>query len=79
MLEVESRAIQAIDYKPTLRELFVTFRGGAAYCYAGVPAGTWNALLAAESIGRFLNLEIKPHYPATLLNGRSGSSPRSAA
>ena len=79
MLPIESSAIEAIDYEPTRHKLLVTFSGGATYSYAGVPAAKWKALLAAESKGRFINGEIKPHHPATLLSGRSGSAPRSAA
>ncbi|NNM74102.1 KTSC domain-containing protein [Enterovirga aerilata] len=79
MKPVESSAIDAVDYDPKRRKLVVTFAGGATYAYAGVPAAKWKALLAADSKGRFVNREIKPHFPATRLSARSGSSPRSAA
>ena len=79
MLPVESSAIEALDYEPKRRKLIVSFAGGATYSYAGVPAAKWKALLAAESKGRFINGEVKPHHPATLLTSRSGSAPRSAA
>jgi hypothetical protein len=36
---------------------------GRVYDYLGVPPGVHDALLAAESIGRFVNHEIKPRYP----------------
>lgn len=36
---------------------------GEVYDYLGVPPAVHDALLAAESIGRFVNVEIKPRYP----------------
>ena len=59
---VESSAIDAIAYDPARRELFVRFSGGAEYAYRGVPPEEVAALLAAESIGTFVNTRIKPRY-----------------
>ena len=79
MKRVESSAIEAVGYRGPAKELTVTYAGGATYAYAGVPASLWRALLASDSKGRFVNLEIKPRFPARRLSGRSGSGPRSAA
>jgi hypothetical protein len=67
MARVESSAVEAIDYKERPRRLIVTYAGGATYAYAGVPRHTWDALRAAESKGRLVNLEIKPRFPVTRL------------
>ena len=79
MRPVRSSAVEAVEYDPHRRKLFVRFVGGSTYAYAEVPAAKWKALLAAESQGRYINLEIKPHHAATRLTARSGSAPRSAA
>ncbi|MGA0598711.1 KTSC domain-containing protein [Enterovirga sp. CN4-39] len=79
MREVESSAVKAVDHDARRRELTVTFASGARYAYSGVTEETYEALLRAESVGRFVNLEIKPRFPARRLSGRSGSGPRSAA
>ena len=79
MPRTESSAVTAVEHDARQRRLIVTFHSGARYAYSGVDETTYAALIQADSIGRFVNLEIKPHYPATLLSGRSGSSPRSAA
>ena len=70
--KVDSSAVEAVEHAEGRRELVVTYAGGARYAYAGVPAETFRALLAAESIGLFVNREIKPGYPARRLTGRRG-------
>ena len=79
MPTISSTAVEAVGYEPRRQRLIVTFQGGARYAYSGVDEATYAALLEAESVGRFVNTEIKPHYPAARLSGRSGSAPRSDA
>ena len=79
MARVDSSAVEAVEHDSRSRELIVTFKNGARYAYADVDERTYSALLEADSVGRFVTLEIKPHHPATRLTGRSGSGPRSAA
>src|SRR5436190_19449756 len=43
--------------------LEVEFRTGGVYQYFGVPRESYDALMAAESKGRFFNSVIKPRYP----------------
>lgn len=61
---VESSAIDAVAYDDEHRELYVRYHGGGCYTYADVPPDTWDALLAAESKGAFVNRTIKPRYEA---------------
>lgn len=42
--------------------LYVEFHGGRSYRYLAVSYQAHTELLEAESIGRYLNAEIKPHY-----------------
>jgi hypothetical protein len=79
MPKISSTAVEAVRFEPRRQRLIVTFQGGARYAYAGVDKATYAALLEAESVGRFVNGEIKPRFPATRLTSRSGSAPRSAA
>lgn len=44
--------------------LEVEFKGGV-YHYAGVPKATYDELMKAESVGRYINAFIKPRYEAT--------------
>ena len=60
---VESSSVEAVGYDPATAKLYIRFRGsGRAYVYADVPPAVYKALMAADSIGRFVNTEIKGAY-----------------
>ncbi len=59
-IEVDSRAIDAVAYKDG--ELFVQWKGGRSYVYSIVPEHMFEALMLADSIGGYVNSEIKPYY-----------------
>ena len=60
---VESSSVDAVGYDPATAKLYIRFRGsGRAYVYADVPPAVYEALIAADSIGRFVNAEIKGTY-----------------
>lgn len=44
---------------------YVEFTSGGIYSYAEVPAGVHGKLVDADSVGSFLNREIKGTYEAT--------------
>lgn len=46
-------------------DLFVRFKNGGLYKYRGVPRSVFERMLKAESVGKFLNAEVKPHYQFT--------------
>lgn len=48
--------------------LYVEFKTGAVYCYTGVSKSLYLELLEAQSIGHFLNDEIKKTYPYTRIS-----------
>lgn len=57
----------AIGYDEDTETLVVIFRrnnggAGAKYAYYDFPADMWERFTAAESLGRFLNYEIKGNY-----------------
>jgi len=63
MQYVESSNVEQIGYDADAMELHVTFKKGSiTYVYEAVPKELYEALLAAASIGSFLNREIKPVF-----------------
>lgn len=60
MIPVDSDAIEEVGFDAG--ELFVKFRGGGTYVYFIVPEAVFHAFLGADSVGAFLNREIKPNY-----------------
>jgi len=62
-MDVESSAIQAVDYDPDHEKLFVRFQSGERYVYVGVPGEVCRSFLDAASKGRFFQAEIRDQYP----------------
>lgn len=62
MIPVVSSNISSVGYDQMKGTLHVLFKNGGLYVYAGVPHGTFDALLAAESVGSFLNKNIKKQF-----------------
>lgn len=63
----DSDCFSAIGYDEETKTLVVVFRQnnggkGAKYAYYDFPADMWERFTAADSLGRFLNKEIKVHY-----------------
>lgn len=59
-IEVDSRAIEAVAYEDG--ELFVQWKGGGSYVYSIVPEHKFDELMLSDSIGGYVNSEIKPYY-----------------
>ncbi len=66
-VEVDSSAVAAVDYSARRHCLDVEFRNGGRYRYHGVPSTEYRRLLRAESVGAFVNQEVKPRYRFTRL------------
>lgn len=62
MPQVDSTAIDTIDYRPDKRQLFVTFATGRRYVYFDVPAAVYLRFRHAESHGRYFNAHIRDQY-----------------
>jgi hypothetical protein len=60
-VDVDSTSIAAIGYTQRRRELGIEFReSGEVYFYFEVPTEEYQAFLAAESKGKYLNCVFKP-------------------
>ena len=60
---VDSTAVDAIGYDKNKHELYVLFRGSQkAYTYFDVPPEEYEDLKTADSVGNYVNLNIKPNY-----------------
>jgi two-component system cell cycle response regulator DivK len=70
MPEVNSSAIDRVDHDAESGTLDIRYSGGDRYSYFDVPREVYQALLAAPSIGAFVNSEIKPNYRFELEEGR---------
>lgn len=62
-MEVESTAIQDIDYDAEHAKLLVRFVSGELYVYVGVPGEVHRSFIDAESKGGFFQSEIRDRYP----------------
>ena len=65
MVQVDSSAVAAVGFEAG--DLYVEFRDGDLYVYHAVPEWLHRDLMSADSIGQFLNREIKPLYACTQL------------
>lgn len=64
MVAVSSSNIAAIGHNAEQARLHVQFNSGATWVYLGVERETYEQMLKAESVGKFFNAVIKPHYAA---------------
>jgi hypothetical protein len=62
MPHVESQAIEALEYAPVERVLFVRFADGDWYAYLDVAPETYAAFTSAPSKGRFFQAEVRDRY-----------------
>jgi len=69
---VESSNLKSVGYDPTTRTLEIQFLSGSVYQYSGVPAGVYEALLAAPSKGQYFHRAIRLTYPFKKVAIRSG-------
>jgi len=64
---VSSSNISAIGYEAETNTLEVEFLNGSVYQYAGVSADEYEAMMNADSKGKYLNANIKGRYSFTKL------------
>lgn len=60
--KVESSQLDAIHYAPSVKRLFIRFKGGGVYEYAGVPEMVVDAFRQSQSKGTFFGKQIKNAY-----------------
>lgn len=56
---VDSSNVISVGHDPDTNQLHVEFSGGNVYVYEGVDADKHAALMNADSVGKFLNANIK--------------------
>ena len=66
MQPVKSSNVKDVGHDADTNTLGVQFHSGATYHYHDVPAEKHAALLASESIGKFIGTDIKPHHKFAL-------------
>ena len=59
---VTSTNIVSVGYDQAKKSLFVNFKNGSEYRYDNVPDEVFEELIGAESVGAFLNKQIKNVY-----------------
>jgi hypothetical protein len=59
---IDSKTLAFVSYDLGQRVLDLEFRRGAVYRYFDVPPSIHDALLAADSKGRFFNRHIRNHF-----------------
>jgi hypothetical protein len=59
---VESSNIKSVGYDDSTNTLHVEFKGSGHYTYPGVPRGTFEEMLAAESVGKYFGANIKGKF-----------------
>ncbi|TWD72553.1 KTSC domain-containing protein [Kribbella amoyensis] len=57
---MRSASVRSVGYEGSVLE--IEYVSGDVYQYFEVPQPTYAGLLAAESIGSYVNREIKPYY-----------------
>lgn len=61
-VSVNSSNLSQVRYDSDLHKLYITFKNGQTYTYAGVPAEEAESLVHASSPGRYFLENIKGTY-----------------
>jgi len=60
---VDSSVLASVGYDAKTATLEIAFRQGGVYRYYQVPASVYEALMSADSHGRYFTDSIRPNYP----------------
>lgn len=66
-IPVQSSNVAEVGYDSQSMTLEVAFRDGSVYQYFDVPDTVYQGLLHADSVGTFLNAQVKNNYRYTKL------------
>jgi hypothetical protein len=75
-IPVRSSVIRSAGYDPRTTTLQVEFRSKLVYNYRRVPRARFNALLKAESKGRYFNANIRDCYPFAVIESTKPTAER---
>ena len=70
MLPVNSSMANAVGYDPSQQVLQVEYSNGSVYEYSDIDTETWESLQTTDSIGRFINQNIKGQYQSKRIKNR---------
>ena len=70
LAEVDSSLIQAVAHNKE-NDLFIKFKTGREYIYHEVPRDEFEALINAESVGKYFLEEVKDDYDYTVLGDQN--------
>jgi len=59
---VKSSAVKEVGYDQVTLTLEVVFHNGSVYQYFGIPQRIYDGLIAADSVGLFLNQNVKDQF-----------------
>lgn len=59
---VTSASVKSVGYDVSSETLELEYVNGSVYQYYEVPQPTYAGLMAASSIGNYVNTEIKPYF-----------------
>jgi hypothetical protein len=77
MPDLDSSAVERVEYAAETATLDIWYSGGDRYSYFDVPRKVYEALLAAPSVGAFVNAEIKLSHRFEIEEGRRRFRPSS--
>lgn len=66
--DVDSSNVSGVAHDPHENVLYVRFGRGAVYAYKNADNGVFTNMLNAQSVGKFLNDQIKPFHPYELIS-----------
>jgi len=61
-IPVQSKNVAEVGYDPATMTLEVAFHNGTIYQYFDVPEALYQEMFRSDSIGKFLNTQIKSSY-----------------
>ncbi len=65
-----SSLIERLVYDEAAQTLLVTFCAGRRYLYRDVPRATYDALVAAPSVGSYFNAAVRDRFECAPADGR---------
>jgi hypothetical protein len=66
---IDSTSVEALQYDNESKKLTVEFKGGAIYDYYDVPEDVFEGFHEADSIGKYLNSQVKGSYNFEKISG----------
>jgi len=61
-IPVTSSNVASVGFDPSTQTLEIEYKNGSVYQYFDVPQAVYDELIRAESVGTFLNAQVKGVY-----------------